>query len=888
MQKGTKNRFMAALIATVISISVMAQAPQKMSFQSIIRNSSGALVINQPVGLRISVLQGSATGVAVYSETQTDSTNANGLVSLQIGGGKVVTGSFTAINWATGTYFIKTDIDPTGGNNYTVSGTSQLLSVAYALYAQNAGIPGVKGDSGVSVRSSKVIGDSLFVTLSTGQTINTGNVRGTQGVQGVQGLVGSTGLTGAQGIQGLTGATGTQGIQGLTGNTGAQGQQGLTGNKGDSGISVRSSKVIGDSLFVILSTGQLINTGNVRGAQGVQGIQGLIGSTGLTGAQGIQGLTGAQGLQGIQGVKGDAGVQGLQGIQGVTGNTGAKGDSGVSVRSSKVFGDSLFVTLSTGQVINTGNVRGAQGVQGVQGLTGSTGLTGAQGIQGLTGAQGLQGIQGVKGDAGVQGLQGIQGVTGNTGAKGDSGVSVRSSKVFGDSLFVTLSTGQVINTGNVRGAQGVQGIQGLIGSTGLTGTQGIQGLTGATGAQGIQGLTGNTGAQGQQGLTGNKGDSGVSVRSSKVVGDSLFVTLSTGQVINTGNVRGAQGAQGVQGVQGVQGLIGSAGLTGAQGIQGLTGATGAQGIQGLKGDKGDTGIQGLTGIQGIQGLTGVTGAQGIQGLMGDSGVGVRTTNVSGDSLYISLSTGKTIVAGNVRGATGVQGVQGIQGVQGQQGIQGLTGAKGDSGVSIRTTKVNGDSLYITLSNGQTLNAGNVRGLTGATGATGGYLIHTIGESYGGGIVFFVYDGGQHGLIAATADYPSQYSTSINSGNASYVSYKGDGLLAGYKNTISFSNNYTPLNSNTGMEAIMKDASNGYTAIFNGVSLGDWYVPSKYELNLMYLNKSIIGGFTSTYPYPSSSTNGTAVWFQNFINGSQLNQAGTNGNVTFFIRLIRAF
>ena len=795
MQKGTKNRFMAALIATVISISVMAQAPQKMSFQSIIRNSSGALVINQPVGLRISVLQGSATGVAVYSETQTDSTNANGLVSLQIGGGKVVTGSFTAINWATGTYFIKTDIDPTGGNNYTVSGTSQLLSVAYALYAQNAGIPGVKGDSGVSVRSSKVIGDSLFVTLSTGQTINTGNVRGTQGVQGVQGLVGSTGLTGAQGIQGLTGATGTQGIQGLTGNTGAQGQQGLTGNKGDSGISVRSSKVIGDSLFVILSTGQLINTGNVRGAQGVQGIQGLIGSTGLTGAQGIQGLTGAQGLQGIQGVKGDAGVQGLQGIQGVTGNTGAKGDSGVSVRSSKVFGDSLFVTLSTGQVINTGNV---------------------------------------------------------------------------------------------RGAQGVQGIQGLIGSTGLTGTQGIQGLTGATGAQGIQGLTGNTGAQGQQGLTGNKGDSGVSVRSSKVVGDSLFVTLSTGQVINTGNVRGAQGAQGVQGVQGVQGLIGSAGLTGAQGIQGLTGATGAQGIQGLKGDKGDTGIQGLTGIQGIQGLTGVTGAQGIQGLMGDSGVGVRTTNVSGDSLYISLSTGKTIVAGNVRGATGVQGVQGIQGVQGQQGIQGLTGAKGDSGVSIRTTKVNGDSLYITLSNGQTLNAGNVRGLTGATGATGGYLIHTIGESYGGGIVFFVYDGGQHGLIAATADYPSQYSTSINSGNASYVSYKGDGLLAGYKNTISFSNNYTPLNSNTGMEAIMKDASNGYTAIFNGVSLGDWYVPSKYELNLMYLNKSIIGGFTSTYPYPSSSTNGTAVWFQNFINGSQLNQAGTNGNVTFFIRLIRAF
>ena len=527
MQKGTKNRFMAALIATVISISVMAQAPQKMSFQSIIRNSSGALVINQPVGLRISVLQGSATGVAVYSETQTDSTNANGLVSLQIGGGKVVTGSFTAINWATGTYFIKTDIDPTGGNNYTVSGTSQLLSVAYALYAQNAGIPGVKGDSGVSVRSSKVIGDSLFVTLTTGQTINTGNVRGAQGVQGIQGLTGSTGLTGAQGIQGLTG------------NTGAQGQQGLTGNKGDSGVSVRSSKVVGDSLFVTLSTGQLINTGNVRGAQGaqgvqgVQGVQGLIGSTGLTGAQGIQGLTGATGAQGIQGLTGNTGAQGQQGL------TGNKGDSGVSVRSSKVVGDSLFVTLSTGKTYTAGNVRGTQGIQGIQGLTGATG---AQGIQGLTGAQGLQGIQGIQGATGVsitntrvlgdslyivlsngqfltagyvRGAQGLQGIQGN---KGDSGVSVRYSKVIGDSLFVTLSTGQTINTGNVRGVQG------------------IQGLTGATGSQGIQGLTGQTGA---------KGDSGISVRSSKVIGDSLFVTLSTGQIINAGNVRGLTGATGL-------------------------------------------------------------------------------------------------------------------------------------------------------------------------------------------------------------------------------------------------------------------------------------------------------------------------------------------------------
>jgi hypothetical protein len=114
---------------------VFAQAPQKMSYQSVIRKADGLLVVNTSVGIKISILQGSASGTAAYVETQTTKTNANGLATLAIGGGTPVTGTFAGINWASGTYFIKTETDPTGGTNYIISGTSQLLSVPYALYA---------------------------------------------------------------------------------------------------------------------------------------------------------------------------------------------------------------------------------------------------------------------------------------------------------------------------------------------------------------------------------------------------------------------------------------------------------------------------------------------------------------------------------------------------------------------------------------------------------------------------------------------------------------------------------------------------------------------------------------------------------------------------------
>ena len=135
---------------SLFALNTFAQAPEKMSYQAVVRNTTNNLVTNQPVGMQISILQGSATGTAVYVETQTPTSNANGLVSLEIGGGTVVSGNMATINWANGPYFIKTETDPTGGSSYTITGTSQLLSAPYALYAKTSGssTPGPAGPMG--------------------------------------------------------------------------------------------------------------------------------------------------------------------------------------------------------------------------------------------------------------------------------------------------------------------------------------------------------------------------------------------------------------------------------------------------------------------------------------------------------------------------------------------------------------------------------------------------------------------------------------------------------------------------------------------------------------------------------------------------------------------
>lgn len=145
----------------LITINVFAQAPQKISYQAIIRNSSNELITSRPVRIQISILQGTSNGTAVYVENHTTATNANGLVTLEIGAGTAIFGTFATINWSNGSnYFIKTETDPNGGNNYTISGTSQMLSVPYALYALSSsnGVPGINGFVSSEVARMPTIG----------------------------------------------------------------------------------------------------------------------------------------------------------------------------------------------------------------------------------------------------------------------------------------------------------------------------------------------------------------------------------------------------------------------------------------------------------------------------------------------------------------------------------------------------------------------------------------------------------------------------------------------------------------------------------------------------------------------------------------------------------
>jgi len=124
-------------IAVLWSATFWAQSPEKMNYQAVIRDASDNLVISQTIGMQISILQGSADGKSVYLEKQTPTTNTNGLVSIEIGIG-TTDDDFSAIDWSKGPHFIKTETDPAGGDNYTITGTSQLLSVPYALHAKTA------------------------------------------------------------------------------------------------------------------------------------------------------------------------------------------------------------------------------------------------------------------------------------------------------------------------------------------------------------------------------------------------------------------------------------------------------------------------------------------------------------------------------------------------------------------------------------------------------------------------------------------------------------------------------------------------------------------------------------------------------------------------------
>lgn len=142
----------------LLTVGLQAQVPNAFSYQGVARNNTGQSLANQAISIRASILNTSATGTAVYEETHTATTNAFGLFTLSIGSGTATTGTFAAIDWAVNTKFLKIEMDATGGSNYTLAGTTQLLSVPYAQFAKNS-----------TPQTISVTGNNL--TISGGNTV---------------------------------------------------------------------------------------------------------------------------------------------------------------------------------------------------------------------------------------------------------------------------------------------------------------------------------------------------------------------------------------------------------------------------------------------------------------------------------------------------------------------------------------------------------------------------------------------------------------------------------------------------------------------------------------------------------------------------------------------
>jgi hypothetical protein len=486
-------------------------------------------------------------------------------------------------------------------------GTTQLMSVPYALYAAaSAGGPtGPMGPTGPQ------------------------GTAGAQGAQGPTGAQGPQGVTGSQGIQGVQGSTGPAGPTGATGAagdsitsivdngngtltinygsgnsvitsslygpTGLTGPSGATGPTGSTGDAITSIIDNGDGTLTVNygASGSVITSSlygptgltGATGPSGVAGPTGPVGSIGAAGPTGPTGLTGATGVVGPSGPSGDPGIAGPTGPTGLTGSIGATGPAGA--------------TGSTGLTGATGSV-GANGATGATGPSGATGSTGANGIAGTTGAQGPTGPSGAAGAAGSTGPIGPTGAAGVAGSAGSTGPTGPTGPI-GDRYSTTSSTSLSIAAGSHTLTVGL-GLAYSIGQTVIIAFDASNLMTGTVTAY-------------------NSGSGIMTVNVTTITGGGTYAVWSVnlngapgpaGPAGPTGatGLAGATGGIGPTGNVGPTGPIGSTGAAGAVGATGAAGATGATGATGNNGAAGPTGPAGVAGPTGANGATGATGATG--------------------------------------------------------------------------------------------------------------------------------------------------------------------------------------------------------------------------------------------------------------------------------------
>ncbi|HWV65888.1 hypothetical protein [Chitinophaga sp.] len=281
--------YLTFLLLTVSFHIVRAQSGLTgTNYQAIARNTNGTVLSNQSLTVRFSILGGSAAGPVQYQETHSTTTNTLGLFTLQIGKGTPLTGTYSGVPWANANQYLKVEVSINGGN-FNELGTSQLMSVPYALYAAN-GNPGPAGATGPA------------------------GPKGDPGAVGPVGPIGPAGATGPAGAKGDPGVAGPVGPVGPVGPAGAKGDPGVAGPAGPVGPigPVGPAGAKGDP--------------GVAGPAGPVGPVGPIGPAGPAGPQGIQGDPGVAGPQGVPGVPGPVGPAGPVGPIGPAGPQGPAGD----------------------------------------------------------------------------------------------------------------------------------------------------------------------------------------------------------------------------------------------------------------------------------------------------------------------------------------------------------------------------------------------------------------------------------------------------------------------------------------------------------------------------------------------------------------------------------
>jgi hypothetical protein len=458
-----KKLVLSFLAFITVSLTALAQSPEGFKYQAVVRNASNVILVNQAVGLRVIIQQGSIGGTSVYSETFAVTTNANGLVNVEIGNGSVLSGTFASIDWANGPYFIETAVDAAGGTAYSVMGTSQLMSVPYALYAKTSG--STQNLQQVLVNGNNANGNNLVNTGTIGVGTATPNASAAIDITSTTGSLLLPRMTTAQ-RNNLTAAEGM-----MIYNTTETQYQGYGYGSVAGTPAVDQAQLNFDNAFPHLQNGSQSFTAGVSGtltsvrvllnsmmgsANGTIYIRTGAGNTGAILYQTTVSVTyqDGGGWYTINPVNVSVSAGSVYSINIVSNGGGfmesfdwLRSDNDLYPGGNSFLGSDAYLaydlafetsvsSLTSGSL---GWINLNASIAGADGATGPQGPAGNNGVDGAPGAAGPQGPVGPAGEDGAPGPQGLVGDIGATGPQGPAGA---------DGVGIPQNLEQVLVVGN--------------------------------------------------------------------------------------------------------------------------------------------------------------------------------------------------------------------------------------------------------------------------------------------------------------------------------------------------------------------------------------------------------------------------------------------------------